>query len=152
MNQLTFSCETAAHVVAVSDAFGTPLFAFGGYGRQPGAFDSPVDATLVRPEFYGEPPFGAVDMLYLAVADYGNARVQIFDMHGVLVATFSDEIDVIGRPCRLTWRAPFLQIEGVDGAKTRIHLGAALLAHDAARESAGRAAAEPSRDLRWAIC
>jgi hypothetical protein len=152
MNQLTFSCETAEHVVAVSDAAGTPLFAFGGYGRQPGAFDSPVDATLVRPEFFGEPPFAAVDVLYLAVADYGNARVQVFDLHGVVVATFSDEIDAIGRPCRVTWRAPFLEIEGIDGSKTRIHLGAALLAHDAAREPAEGAVAQPPRDLRWAIC
>jgi hypothetical protein len=152
MNHLTFSCETAEHVVAVRDAAGQPLFAFGGYGRQPGAFDSPVDATLVQPEFFGEPPFGVVDMLYLAVADYGNARVQIFDVHGVLAATFTDELDAIGRPCRLTWRAPFLEVEGVDGARTRIHLGAALLANEAAKEPAGRTASLPARDIRWAIC
>ena len=149
---LTFSCDTAAHVVAVSDSTGAPLFAFGGYGCQPGAFDSPVDATLVRPEFFGEPPFSGVDMLYLAVADYGNARVQIFDLHGVLIASFHDEVEVIGRPCRLTWRAPFLEIEGVEGARTRIHLGAALLAHVAAREPAGRAVVQPERNVRWAVC
>src|SRR5207253_9788278 len=110
MIDLTFTCEIADHLVAVRDRAGKPLFAFGGFGRRPGAFDSPVDAALVSPEFFGEPPFGSVDMQYLAVADYGNARVQIFDLHGVLVTTLTDELDAIGRPCRLTWRAPLLEL------------------------------------------
>jgi len=152
MTNLTFTCETADHLVAVSDRAGKPLFAFGGFGRKPGAFDSPTDATLVRPEFFGEPPFGAVDMLYLAVADYGNSRVQIFDLHGVLVATLSDELEPVGKPCRLVWRAPFLEIEGVDGAKARIHLGAALLANQAMREPLTRAERVRTSDPRWAIC
>lgn len=152
MTHLTFSCETAEHVVAVGDADGMPLFAFGGFGRQPGRFDSPIDATLVRPEFYGEPPLGVVDTLYLAVADYGNARVQVFDLQGVLVASLSDELDGIGKPCRLTWRAPFLEVEGVDGVRTRIHLGAALLVHDAVREPASESVRARTPDVRWAIC
>jgi hypothetical protein len=152
MNDLTFACETAEHVIAVSDGGGRRLFAFGGFGRQPGAFDSPIDAILVRPEFFGEPVHGSIETTYLAVADYGNARVQLFDLHGVLVAAFSDELDAIGRPCRLTWRAPFLDIEGVDGVRTRIHLGAALLAQSAAQESTGRPAGRPARDIRWAVC
>jgi hypothetical protein len=152
MIDLTFTCETAEHVVAVCDGGGRTLFAFGGFGRKPGAFDTPIDATLVSPEFFGEPPFGAVDMLYLAVADYGNERVQIFDLHGTLVATLTDELEAIGRPCGLSWRAPFLEIEGVEGAKTRIHLGAALLANGAARESLPRASRSRTADPRWAIC
>jgi hypothetical protein len=152
MTDLTFFCETAEHVVAVRDGVGKPLFAFGGYGRQAGAFDSPVDATLVWPEFFGEPPCGAVDMLYLAVADYGNQRVQIFDVHGALIATLTDELDGVGKPCRLTWRAPFLDIEGVEGRRTRIHLGAALLAHDSAREPEGRLLRVRTPDVRRAIC
>ena len=93
-----------------------------------------------------------MDTLYLAVADYGNARVQIFDLHGVLAASLTEEIEGIGRPCRLAWRAPFLEVEGVDGVRTRVHLGAALLVHDAAREPVTSTVRAKTPDMRWAIC
>jgi hypothetical protein len=152
-HRLTFSCEPSLHLVLVHAGAGTPRVAFGGFGRQPGAFDTPIDVTVVQPEFFGEPhPLGDTDTQYLAVADYGNARVQIFELDGAPVATLEEGFESIGRPTRLTWRAPFLEVEGLEGARTRIHLGAALLAHDAvAAGSAPRAFRAPSRDS-WNIC
>ena len=151
--RLTFSCESALHLVVVHAAAGAPHVAFGGFGRQPGAFDTPIDITLVQPEFFGEPRLaGEQDPQFLAVADYGNARVQIFELDGALVATLDEGFESIGRPTRLTWRAPFLEVEGLEGARTRIHLGAALLAnHATAPRSPLRVFRAPTRES-WNIC
>jgi hypothetical protein len=141
------------HLILVQAGAGAPRVAFGGFGRQPGAFDTPIDVTLVQPEFFGEPhAMGDNDTQYLAVADYGNARVQIFELDGALVATLDEGFESIGRPTRLTWRAPFLEVEGLEGARTRIHLGAALLAHHAAAPRPTlRAFRAPTRES-WNIC
>jgi hypothetical protein len=152
-DRLTFSCEPALHLVVVRAGAGAPRVAFGGFGRQPGAFDTPIDVTLVQPEFFGEAQSMAnTDSQYLAVADYGNARVQIFELDGSLVATLDEGFESIGRPTRLTWRAPFLEVEGLDGASTCMHLGAALLAHHAAAPRAAlRAFRAPARES-WNAC
>jgi hypothetical protein len=142
IRSFSFRCDSQAHRVVVTDADGRVVLEFGGFGRQPGAFDTPIDATLVMPEFFGEPPFGHDDVRngsvtpWLAVADYGNHRVQIFELDGTLVGVIDEDIlgDAAGRPCRpcgLVWRDPVLEIEGVDGGKTRLHLGAALLHSEA---------------------
>jgi len=125
---LTFRCDPAAHRVIVTDARGDVVLAFGGFGSQPGAFDTPIDAALVMPEFFGEPGEG-VGQPWLAVADYGNRRVQIFELDGALVGVIDEDVlgDAAGRPCRLVWRAPVLEVEGVDGGRARLHLGAALV-------------------------
>ncbi len=126
----TFHCDAATHRVVVIDGCGTVVLEFGGFGRQPGAFDTPIDAALVMPEFFGEPERG-IEQPWLAVADYGNRRVQIFELDGALVGVIDEDVlgDAAGRPCRLIWRAPVLEVEGVDGGKARLHLGAALLQH-----------------------
>ena len=135
---LTFRCDPAMHRVIVSDASGHVLLEFGGYGSQPGAFDTPIDAALVRPEFFGEPLFPEVgpgddvdDLIdpWIAVADYGNRRVQVFELDGALVGIIDGDLlgGANGRPCGLRWRDPVLEVEGVDGARTRLHLGAAML-------------------------
>jgi hypothetical protein len=141
----TYRCDPAMHRVTVTDANGCIVLEFGGFGRQPGAFDTPIDATLVRPEFFGEPldMFGArrsdesgagadVVQPWLAVADYGNRRVQIFELDGALVGVIDEDVlgDAAGGPCRLLWHDPVLEVEGVDGRRTRLHLGAALLQSD----------------------
>jgi len=78
--------------------------------------------------------------------------VQIFELDGALVATLDEDFESIGRPTRLTWRAPFLEVEGLDGANTCIHLGAALLAHhSAAPRATPPAFRAPSRES-WNIC
>ena len=134
----TYQCDPAQHRVTVTDANGCVVLEFGGFGRQPGAFDTPIDATLVMPEFFGEPMYEdaiakSEDVQpWLAVADYGNRRVQIFELDGALVGVIDEDVlgDAAGGPCRLVWHDPVLEVEGVDGRKARLHLGAALLQSD----------------------
>lgn len=125
----TYRCDTAAHRVTVTDEAGRVAFAFGSRGACPGQFESPMDLALVTPEFDGEDlPTQLSAALWLAVADYGNERVQIFELDGCLVGSVDDiEQAAIGHPCRLRWRAPILDVESTDGGHARIHLGAALL-------------------------
>ena len=138
--KLTFRCDPATHRVVVNDDTGQVMFAFGGHGSQPGAFDTPIDAALVKPEFFGEPRFGDVEpgndvddiQPWIAVADYGNRRVQVFELDGALVGIIDGDLlgDESCRPCGLRWRDPVLEVEGVDGSRTRLHLGAAMLQTD----------------------
>lgn len=131
--QRTYRCDPLGHRVIVGNERGATLFAFGERGAQVGAFESPLDVALVTPTFDGDQALRPEDA-WLAVADYGNARVQIFDLDGVLVDVLDgDELDYGWRPCRLSWRSPFLQIDGVEGGGCRVHLAAALLAHCADR-------------------
>jgi len=127
--RLTYRCDLEAHCVTVTNRRGEICFAFGGHGSRPGEFDLPMDVTVVAPEFEGEHlPVGLRAALWLAVADYGNRRVQIFELDGALVGTVEDiEPAAIGQPCGLRWRAPLLDVDGVDGGTVRIHLAAALL-------------------------
>jgi hypothetical protein len=126
IRRFSFHCDPQTHRVSVADADGLVL-EFGGFGRQPGAFDTPIDATLVMPGFFGEPD--AATEPWLAVADYGNRRVQVFELDGALVGVIDEDVlgDSGAAPCRLIWRDPVLEVEGVDGARSRIHLGAALM-------------------------
>ena len=138
IRSFSFYCDPIAHRVSVTDADGRIVLEFGGFGRQPGAFDTPIDATLVMPEFFGEPfdelRAGQESIVepWLAVADYGNRRVQVFELDGALVGVIDEDIlgDSAAAPCRLIWRDPVLEVEGVDGARSRIHLGAALMSSD----------------------
>ena len=127
--RLIYRCDTATHRVTVSDDFGRPVLEFGGPGSGPGLFNTPIDLTFVRPEFAGEAlPACGPDAVWLAVADYGNRRVQILDLDGVHVGTVDLERTMAsGPPCGLRWRAPMLEIEGVEGARTIVHLTATLL-------------------------
>ena len=87
---LTFRCDPAMHRVIVSAANGDVVLEFGGYGSQPGAFDTPIDAALVKPEFFGE---GNDDIEpWIAVADYGNRRVQVFELDGALVGIIDGDL------------------------------------------------------------
>ncbi|MGE3507432.1 MAG: hypothetical protein AB7N65_00935 [Vicinamibacterales bacterium] len=136
------------HRVVVTDAgTGAILFAFGRRGSTLGAFDVPVDIALVAPSFQEETAAHGVEEYCLAVADYGNARVQLFDLDGTLIDVLTGtDLDYGWRPCRLTWRAPFLQVDGVERTGCRVHLAAAMLAH-AGGHLAGSAALERSRGL-----
>lgn len=127
--RLTYRCESESHRITVTDEFGRPSFGFGSFGSGPGQFNTPIDLTFVRPEFAGEVlPACGPDAVWLAIADYGNRRVQIVDLDGVHVGTVDLEQTIaVGPPCGLRWRAPMLQIEGVEGARTTVHLTAALL-------------------------
>jgi hypothetical protein len=133
--RLTYRCDTETHRVTVSDDFGRPVFEFGGRGSGPGLFNTPIDLTFVRPEFAGEAlPACGPDAVWLAVADYGNRRVQILDLDGVHISTVDlGRTIAAGPPCGLQWRAPMLEIEGVEGARTVVYLTAALLCEAPAR-------------------
>jgi hypothetical protein len=147
--RLTFSCDPISHLVVVHEADGTPCGAFGGFGRQPGSFDTPLDLTLVQPEPHGPSLWrGETDTRCLAVADYGNARVQIFELNGAHVATLDEDLLAIGRPTQVRWQAPFLEVDGLEGARTRIHLAAALRAHAAVHGSVSRPHRAVARESR----
>ena len=127
--RLTYGCEPDLHRIAVRDSRGFLRFAFGGQGSGPGQFDTPLDVVLVAPEFQGEGlPHDTAEAAWLAVADYGNRRVQILELDGCFVGSLDDSSGApSGRPCRLEWRAPTLVVDGVDGARTVMHHTAALL-------------------------
>src|SRR4051794_13727257 len=89
--RLTYACDVSHHRVIVSDGLGQIKFAFGERGSRPGQFDTPLDVALVAPEFCGEQlPADMNDVLWIAVADYGNQRVQVFELDGSLVGTVDD--------------------------------------------------------------
>ncbi|MGE3176125.1 MAG: hypothetical protein AB7O32_01540 [Vicinamibacterales bacterium] len=129
-----YTVDPLGHRIVVTDAeTGDVLFTFGRRGSPLGCFDVPLDLAVVAPTFHDDPPSAAGES-WLAVADYGNARVQIFELDGRLVDVLNGEdLDYGWRPCEVTWRAPFLQIRGVEGRGCRIHLAAALLAHAGGR-------------------
>lgn len=131
----TYHVDMTEHrVVVIDTTSGETLFAFGGRGTGLGSFDVPVDIALVAPTFDEDIGIGPTEGYWLAVADYGNARVQIFDLDGTLIDVLNGaDLDYGWRPCRLTWRAPFLQVDGVERAGCRVHLAAAMLAHAGAQ-------------------
>lgn len=133
--QRVYACDAAAHLVVIGDAAGRAVGAFGGRGTSVGRLDTPLDAVLVHPNFGGEPlGLAGIDTSWLAVADYGNCRVQLFELDGAFVAALPlhDDRGRPWAPCALAWRAPFLDVSGVDGARSRLYLSAALLAGDPA--------------------
>jgi hypothetical protein len=146
--QLVYACDAGTHRVVVTDTLGRLRFAFGGFGSRAGQLDTPLDLAFVAPEFHGERlPSEITSALWLAVADYGNRRVQIFELDGCFVAGVDahGEPASLGGPCALTWRAPVLAVEHVDGRRSSIHLAAALLS-STARAFVGR---RPSATTRF---
>lgn len=142
--RLTYCCDPNGHRVTVADEFERVVFAFGRRGRGPGQFRTPMDVVFVRPETVGEclPPVGP-DAVWLAVADYGNRRVQVFELDGAFVGEVKVEDEGrFGPPCGLEWRPPYLHIEGVEGARAQVHLAAALLAAGGLVHTASRGVRE----------
>lgn len=138
---LVYQCDTLAHRVVVTDDSGRVVRAFGGYGRKAGCLDTPLDLVFVQPQFAGEHvPTDSADAVWAAVADYGNRRVQVFELDGTVVG----ELHVDGTdglrwpPTGLSWRGPVLEILGIEGARTAVHLSAALLANEAGSLGRGR--------------
>jgi hypothetical protein len=143
--RLVYRTEPDRHCVTVADDFGRLQFAFGARGQGPGAFDTPLDVTAVSPTFSGERlPIASPYAFWLAVADYGNRRIQLFEMDGAYVgAIAASDRRSFGGPCRVEWRDPILDVEGLDGARTSVFLSGALL-HDVAAGVAAR----PPREWR----
>lgn len=150
---LSYEADPAGHRVVARYADGQLAFAFGSLGDRPGQFNTPLHVAEVSPEFSGEP--GSVDhgfsilTPWLAVADYGNHRVQLFECDGAFIGEI--ELEVGQPPCHLSWRAPVLDVTTVEGRTVRLHVAAALLArthrderHDRRRHS------DPQRV--WRVC
>lgn len=129
--RLRYRVDTLGHRVVVTDDRDEIVRVFGGYGRAAGSFDAPLDVVFVRPEFAGERlPLDSADAVWVAVADYGNRRVQVFELDGTPVGEFTVEgpCGAVWTPTWLSWRSPLLEVEGLEGASTVVHLSAALLA------------------------
>ncbi len=148
---LLYQCDTLAHRVVVTDDAGRVVRAFGGYGRTSGCLDTPLDLVFVQPQFAGEHvPTDSADAVWVAVADYGNRRIQVFELDGTVVG----ELHVDGTdglrwpPTGLSWRGPVLEILGIEGARTAVHLSAALLANEAGSLGRGRVLAPVSAGAR----
>lgn len=128
MGRIFYEADTAGHRVVARYDDGRIAFAFGGFGSRAGQFDTPLHAVLVVPEFVGEPQAGSVsgDLFpWLAVADYGNHRIQFFECDGSWIG--ETELDPRQPPCQLAWRAPALDITTLDGRVVRVHVAASLL-------------------------
>ena len=70
---------------------------------------------------------GSVDLLGLNAFGQNPGLNPIY---GTLIDVLNGhDLDYGWRPCQLTWRAPFLQVTGVERQGCRVHLAAAMLAH-----------------------
>jgi hypothetical protein len=139
--RLWYRCDPRTHHVVVTDDGGNAVRAFGGHGRGPGRLDTPLDLAFVQPQFAGEHlPADSADAIWVAVADYGNRRVQVFELDGAVVGEVMLDGDDSRAwpPAAVAWRAPVLEIEGVEGARLRVHLSGALLAGTSARAERAR--------------
>lgn len=148
--ELWYRCDTYGHRIVATDEAGRIVRVFGGFGRKPGALDTPLDLVFVTPEFAGERlPTDSADSVWLAVADYGNRRVQLFELDGSVVGAVTVEgaDGVPWPPTRLAWRSPTLEVEGIEGAKTSLYLSAALAAASATSE----ATKPPPALRRWPV-
>lgn len=127
----TYQLDATGHRILVTDTLsGAALFTIGRRGSGLGQFDVPLDIVLVSPTFDTSSGMQPAAGYWIAVADYGNARVQIFDLDGTLIDVLNGhDLDYGWRPCQLTWRAPFLQVNGVERTGCCVHLAAAMLAH-----------------------
>ncbi len=150
---LFYEADPAGHRVVARYGDGLLAFAFGSLGDRPGQFNTPLHVAEVSPEFFGEPGSAgdgfSILTPWLAVADYGNHRVQLFECDGAVIGEI--ELEAGQPPCHLTWRAPVLDVTTVEGRTVRLHVAAALLArthrderHDHRRHS------DPQRV--WRVC
>lgn len=138
--RLTYRTDADAHCVTVHDDFGRLHLAFGGRSGGPAALHTPLDITCVHPTFPGEHlALGGPEALWLAVADYGHRRIQVFELDGAHVGSIPvGDRPGLGAPCRLAWRNPVLVIEGLEGAHASVYLSAALLLESAQTRTAPR--------------
>lgn len=130
--RLVYRTDDRHHRITADDEFGRLQFAFGARGRGACALDTPLDIVGIDPTFPGEHlPIGSPNAVFLAVADYGNRRVQIYELDGVHVGAISlADCPRVGAPVRLRWANPVLHIEGIEGAHTSVYVTSALF-HDA---------------------
>lgn len=151
--QLLYEVDSPGHRVVARYQDGRIAFAFGGFGQRPGQFDTPLDIVTIRPEFSGEPHVDVATASlfspWLAVADYGNHRVQFFECDGTFVG--ETDLEVGQPPCQLAWRAPALDVTTLEGRLVRIHVAASLLATSRRVVRHDAPARRDPRDV-WRVC
>lgn len=152
--QLLYEVDTPGHRVVARYPDGRIAFAFGSAGHRPGQFDTPLDIVTIRPEFSGEPLVdrnvaASIFSPWLAVADYGNHRIQFFECDGAWLG--ETELEPGAPPCQLAWRSPALEVTTLEGRLVRVHVAASLLA-SARRDHGHEAPAlRNPRDV-WRVC
>jgi hypothetical protein len=144
-----FVADTWNHRVQVFDATGRPLFAFGGFGTGDGQLSAPADLAIATLELPWEGDRRSPETAQLlVVADQWNARLQVFTLDGIWLATLGGRHDgVVNRsaagetnpffrtgavgvprdPVRLQWQGPWLRVTGGNGRTHQIDLATALL-------------------------
>ena len=152
--QLAYEVDSPGHRVVARYPDGRIAFAFGAFGHGAGQFDTPLDIVTIRPEFRGEPTSAQMDAAnlfssWLAVADYGNHRVQFFECDGAWVG--ETELDPGQPPCQLAWRSPALEISTLEGRLVRVHVAASLLASSRRDERHEPPVRRDPRDV-WRVC
>lgn len=150
---LIYEVDASSHRVVARYANGGIAFAFGGFGRGRGQFDTPLHVATVSPEFFGEPQGAAavasVLTPWLAVADYGNCRIQYFECDGAYIG--ETDLESGQPPCHLTWRAPALEVTTLDGRAVRVHVAAALLS-STGRDRRHQPAVQSDPRRTWRVC
>jgi hypothetical protein len=144
-----YLCDPESHLIHVLDQDYQPLFSFGGFGSNPGQFDTPTDVAIVWMDA-ASPADCSAENAVLVVADRGNSRIQVLELDGAPVcvigppsapssSTFAGwplragwpffrlgAAPQLTNPSRLEWRAPYLDV-ACGGTMVRVDLAAALL-------------------------
>jgi DNA-binding beta-propeller fold protein YncE len=89
--------------IQVFDTLGNFVRMWGQYGQDSGRFDSPIDLSVVY-------DYDSLNTIYIAVTDYGNNRVQLFDTTGHLATIIAN----IPRPLGITYNYLSILICGAD--------------------------------------
>jgi len=151
--ELAYEVDAAGHRVVARYGDGRVAFAFGSFGHGAGQFDTPLDVVTVWPEFSGEPGAGgglaSIAAPWLAVADYGNHRVQFFECDGAWIG--ESDLEPGQPPCQLAWRSPTLDVTTIEGRALRIHVAASLLARSGREHSHARPVHRDPRQA-WRVC
>jgi DNA-binding beta-propeller fold protein YncE len=78
--------------IQVFDTLGNFIQMWGQYGQDSGRFDGPIDLAVVF-------DYDTWDIKYIAVTDYGNNRVQLFDTIGTLLSIIANLNHPLGVAC-----------------------------------------------------
>jgi len=154
--ELAYEADPSGHRIVARYPDGRIAYAFGGYGHGAGQFHTPLHVAAVAPEFSGEAVPQDEEPLslltpWLAVADYGNRRVQFFECDGAYVG--ESDLAEGHPPCYLSWRAPVLEVTSIEGQAMRLHVAAALLSSGrGATRHRQRSRVHTDPRLGWRVC
>jgi DNA-binding beta-propeller fold protein YncE len=81
--------DSGNHRIQVFDSLGNFKIMWGGFGAEEGYFDSPIDITVLTESDYET-------LIGLAVSDYGNNRIQVFNKLGDFIQSFNNISEPLG--------------------------------------------------------